>query len=494
MDRRAVLAGLAGVVGWGVLNPGPAVALDGSEPLAPRSSTRPRGRPPADAQQLVDAARLGGQVAFAALASDGTLLDARAAETALPAASTLKTVTALYALHRLGAGQRFATRVRLDGETLILEGGGDPVMDSDALAVLAADTAAAVGARPVTRFEVWGGALPRMEQIAPGQAVHLPYNPALSGMMLNFNRVHLDWRGGRGDLRLALTARGSKVAPPAYTARVRPDDRSTPLFAYDGEGPVEQWTLARRGIGPSGTRWLPVRRPELYAGDVFQTLCRAKGLALPTPEVADLPPKGEEVARYESPRLQQILRGMLVYSTNLTAEAVGLAASGAGDLRASGAAMADWLRAQHVSGSYAFADHSGLSPDSRISAASLTRMLAGPGRAAGLADLLRADPLADMLGAQSGGRTIRAKTGTLNFVSNLAGYGPDGISFAILTADAARRAATHGAEQPQGVIAWTIRSKRLQRDLVDRFWRLSSRDAAGKSGNATERQSLTGSY
>ena len=55
----------------------------------------------------------------------------------LPPASTLKTVTALYALDRLGAGHRFTTRVLRDGDTLVLAGGGDPTLDTDGLAALA---------------------------------------------------------------------------------------------------------------------------------------------------------------------------------------------------------------------------------------------------------------------------------------------------------------------------------------------------------------------
>ena len=39
-----------------------------------------------------------------------------------------------------------------------------------------------------------------------------------------------------------------------------------------------------------------MRRPELYAGDVFQTLARAKGLVLPAPEVGYAAPSGAEIA------------------------------------------------------------------------------------------------------------------------------------------------------------------------------------------------------
>ncbi|WP_254368041.1 D-alanyl-D-alanine carboxypeptidase [Paracoccus sp. Z118] len=466
MDRRGFLVGLGGAAA-AMVGTGAVAQTVGA--LAPLASAAPRRRPPAPAAQLIEAARLNGQVAFVALGPDGTVLDAREPDAALPPASTLKAVTALYALDRLGADHRFTTRVWVDGDTLILAGGGDPVLDSDALDGLAADTAAALQGRSFSRFAVWGGALPRIDEIAPPQADHLAYNPSVSGMMLNFNRVHLNWRaGGAG---LSLTARGSRVAPRAYSVRIAAVDRAAPLFAYEG-GPVESWTIAARAMGRSGTRWLPVRQPELYAGDVFQTLCRARGLVLPTPEVAMAAPRGVEIARIDSPPLRGILRDMLHYSTNLTAEAVGLASSGAGDLASSGAVMTAWMQAQGIAGAFRFADHSGLSPASRISPATLAHLLHGPGRMAGLPALLKPDPLADALGSESRGRDVRAKTGTLNFVSNLAGHAPGGITFAILTAQPDRHAATIGADLPEGVLAWTGRSKRMQRDLIERFTRL----------------------
>ena len=65
---------------------------------------------------------------------------------------------------------------------------------------------------------------------------------------------------------------------------------------------------------------------------------------------------------------------------------------------------------------------------------------------------------------------MRAKTGTLNFVSNLAGYlsRPDGSrsAFAILAARPSRQAATAGQELPAGVLSWTREAKQLQRDIL----------------------------
>ncbi len=422
-----------------------------------------------DPQAAVDAAKLGGAVAWAVIdTASGQVLEAQQADRPMAPASTLKAVTALYALDRLGPAHRFTTRVLRDGDTLILAGGGDPVLDSDGLARLASDTVTAWQGPPPARFLVWGGALPRIGRISANQDDHLPYNPSISGMILNFNRVHLDWRAGR----MSLEARGEHQSPRAYTVSIAGADRAAPLFTYDDAGKQERWTIARRAMGQSGARWLPVRRPELYAGDVFQTLCRAKGLVLPTPEVGQATHAGQDIARLDSPALVEILRGMLAFSTNITAEVLGLTTSGAADLAASAADMAAWLRRVDATADIAFHDHSGLSPDNRLTAAMLARLIATKGRDSNLRDLMKQLPLRDAAGKKTASAVrIMAKTGTLNFVSNLAGYAqaPDGpeLAFAILTGDEPRRAASEGQELPDGVIGWTKRSKALQQALIE---------------------------
>ncbi|WEF22973.1 D-alanyl-D-alanine carboxypeptidase/D-alanyl-D-alanine-endopeptidase [Paracoccus sp. S3-43] len=448
MRRRALLAGLAALptASWG----------------------RPPAKPAFSAGRLVAVADLPGIVAYAWLdAAGGVLADAALAAAPMMPASTLKAVTALYALDRLGRDRRFTTRVIRAGDMLVLAGGGDPVLSTDDLARLAGDLAA-TGQPAPARFAVWGGALPQIPEIAPGQADHLAYNPALSGMILNFNRVHLGWR--QGGTQLSLEARAASHSPRAYTITAAPADQSDP-FAWRQDGSRESWTVARSAMARPGSRWLPVRKPELYAGDVFQTLCRAKGLVLPAPEVIHDLPVGEVLASHESPPMEQILRGMLRFSTNLTAEVVGLHASGAADPAGSARAMQDWLTAQGQGADFTLADHSGLSPDSRVTAQGMARLLAGPGLAVGLPGLLKANPLDEDLGPDPAQTArIRAKTGTLNFVSNLAGYldRADGgqSAFAILTADPARQAATAGQELPPGVLAWTRDAKRLQRDML----------------------------
>lgn len=422
---------------------------------------RPLPRPAPDPRDILARAALPGRVAWAL--SDGMEpLSLRQGAVPLAPASTLKSITALYALDRLGPAHRFSTRVIRDGDTLILAGGGDPVLSTDDLARLAAQLAG-MKAAPPARFMVWEGALPTLAEIADEQSDHLPYNPAVSGMILNFNRVHLGWSRVGVDYQLSVEARAAANSPRAYSITAMPGDHAD-LFTYRHDEDREYWTVARSAMGRSGSRWLPVRLPAVYAGDVFQTLCRARGLVLPSPTVAQRAPQGEVLAQHDSPPLSELVRDMLRWSTNITAEVLGLQASGARDLPASAEAMRLWLGG--LGQGMRLADHSGLSEDSRISTVAMTRILSGPGRDLNLSPLLRDDPLET-------GAAVRAKTGTLNFVSNLAGYvrGPSGreAAFAVFCADPARRAGSIGQEMPAGVATWTQAAKGLQADLLTAF-------------------------
>lgn len=468
LDRRAFLAGLGGAI----LAP-PAHADQGGV----QSSLRPPARPAPRSGALIKGAGLGASVSYAVMdAATGAVLEARGADRLVPPASTLKSVTALYALDQLGRDRRFATRVLRAGDALVLAGGGDPVLDTDRLDDLAAATVqalAASGAGAPKRLLVWPGALPAIAEIAPGQAPHLTYNPTVSGIMLNFNRVHLDWRPSGAGLGLTLEARADRLSPRAYTIQAVAADRRAPLFDYRNDGTREYWSVARGALRRPGSRWLPVRLPALYAGDVFQTLCRAHGLALSAPELAEaLPGDAVEIAQSESPELVEMMRDMMLYSTNLTAEVAGLHASGEQDLAASAGRMQGWAQAHGVAAPVHFADHSGMSAQTQVTARMMARLLAGMGRRQGLRGLMKHIPIINVAGREiSSSTAIHAKTGTLNFVSNLAGYahapGRREIVFAIYINDMERRAASAGQELPRGVVTWTERARYLQQQLIE---------------------------
>src|SRR3990167_4227944 len=322
---------------------------------APATSPRPVTRGGLDrgadseVARLIEAAKLGGAVGFCvADAATGVMLECGGADQPMAPASVCKAVTSLYALEKLGPVHRFTTRVmrvgavvdgRLEGD-LILAGGGDPTLDTDSLGDLVA-ALAATGLREVTgRFLAYGAAIPERERISADQPDHVGYNPAISGLMLNFNRVYFEWKRANGDWALGMDARGERFVPPVHMASARLAKREVPVFTYERGEKEDRWTVAQSALGQDGSRWLPVRHPAIYVAEVFATLCRAQGIVLKEAEVVTVLPEGAvQMVAHDSAVLTDLLRSMLKFSTNLTAEAVGLAASGAGTLEGSAAAM-----------------------------------------------------------------------------------------------------------------------------------------------------------
>ncbi|WP_428849252.1 D-alanyl-D-alanine carboxypeptidase/D-alanyl-D-alanine endopeptidase [Thetidibacter halocola] len=489
MDRRRFLTGLGAAL-WA----SPAIAR------APETSIRPvargedlRLRSQPDPAALIERAQLGDRVSFALMdLNSGEMLETHAADLAQPPASVAKALTAAYALESLGPDFRFETRLlatgpitegTLEGD-LILAGGGDPTLDTDGLADLADQLRAAGITKVAGAFKVAGGALPDLPLIDPDQPDHVGYNPAVAGLNLNYNRVHFGWKRNGSGYEVTMDARSERYRPDVRMARMKVEPRAVPIYTYADREGRDDWTVARDALGDGGARWLPVRKPALYAGEVFQTLAKAQGISLPPPQVMPAPPAtGETVARLESGPLRVILRDMLHWSTNLTAEIVGMTAtlqrSGAApaSLRDSARAMNAWAAARFGLTTMDFVDHSGLGDASRISAPDMVRALREVRRSRGLKPLLKPVPMKDERGRPIGQHplVVHAKTGTLNFVSGLAGFidvseGRE-LVFAIFAADLNRRATLteDQRERPEGGRSWNARAKSLQQALIERW-------------------------
>lgn len=464
---------------------------------APTQSLRPQLRDGGLGRQAVPGpeavfrdANLSGKVTYAvANAETGAILESRNGGTGVPPASVAKAVTALYALDVLGRDHRFQTSVIVTGGVrngivqgdLVLAGGGDPTLDSNHLAELAAQVKA-TGIREVRgRFLVWDGALPRQDRIDAGQPDHVGYNPAVSGLALNYNRVHFGWQRGANGYSVTMDARTEKYRPEVSMARMQVVQRSIPVYTYAATPEQEEWTVASGALGKGGARWLPVRLPDLYAGDVFSTMARSHGIVLSSPERADRLPAGETAAVVTSAPLHLILNDMLEYSNNLIAEMVGLTTTArrlgsVASLKASATEMSRWAGAALGMAQTRLVDHSGLGDASRMKADEMAQALAKV-RENGFRAMLKPIPMRDDRGrpASSHPITVHAKTGTLNYVSGLAGYltTPNGVelAFAVFAADIERRSRIPRAqrERPEGARGWNARAKRLQRQLIERW-------------------------
>lgn len=488
ISRRALLAGLLGS------------AATASAAQAPLVSLRPKARSIDGAAisplmretlaQVVARSEVSGRVGIVvADAVTGEVIDSHDAEIAQPPASVAKAVTALYAIESLGPDFQFITRVIAEGlildgvlvGNLILVGGGNPDLVTDDLAVLA-ERLAATGLKEVRgAFQVHDSALPNLFEIDDTQLDYFGYNPAISGLNLNYNRVHFEWKKQGENYAVKMDARSETQQPDVTVSTMQVVNRDVPIFTYEDGGDSDAWTVARGALGNGGSRWLPVRYPALYAGEVFATFAESQGIKLASPvEVTDLP-DGKILAVHQSANLSVIMRDMLKYSTNITAEVAGLEATEKRTgqkrgLRTSALGMSQWAKVR-AGIAPSFADHSGLSDMSRISAGEMVNLLNAKGAMAQLRPIMK-----DIVTTDEANRniddhpaTVVAKTGTLNFVSSLAGYlrtqGGRDLTFAIFAADldAREKGKQAGDEKPFGSITFNTNAKRLQQVLLQRW-------------------------
>ena len=489
ISRRSLLAGLGAMAATGEAFAG-----------APARSLRPHLRGQKDRlpyferpEDLLETAGISGDLAWSvADVKSGLILESVQGSTGLPPASVAKALTTLYALETLGPDYRFKTQVLARGKLengvltgdLVLRGGGDPTLTTDALARLAADLKKQ-GLREVRgEFIVDDTALPYTRSIDEGQPDQVGYSPAVSGIALNFNRVHFEWKAVSGGYNVTMDARTERYRPDVQMAVMKVVDRSLPVYTYADSDGKDSWTVARGALGKGGARWLPVRRPGAYAGDVFRTLARANGIVLSPARIAGIGAEGAEVlAENSSTPLSLLLRNMLKYSNNLTAEMIGMTASARllgkppASMKASAEQMSRWASERFGMKNTMLEDHSGLGDDSRMTPEDLVGALVEARRTGILLPLLKSIPVLDSKGrlVKSSPIKIQAKTGTLNFVSGLGGFitAADGteLAFAIFAADSKIRAglSREERERPRGARHWNGRARMFQQKLIARW-------------------------
>jgi D-alanyl-D-alanine carboxypeptidase/D-alanyl-D-alanine-endopeptidase (penicillin-binding protein 4) len=487
LSKRAFLAGSLSVLTSGaVWAKAPAASL---RPVPRPANAAKRSVP--DPKSLIAQAKLGGRVVYAvADAKTGARLEGNLPTTQVAPASVAKAVTALYALDALGADHRFQTRLMATGAVsncvlggdLILVGGGDPTLDTNHLADMARQLKAA-GVREVRgAFKVFEGALPFIKTIDTDQPDHVGYSPAVSGISLNYNRVHFEWRRNSGKYSISMDARSDKYRPDVTMAQMRIADRSLPVYAYADQKGRDAWSVSRGALGNAGSRWLPVRKPAAYAGDVFRSMAASQGIRLKTAEVVRRAPQGAVLVTQRSEPLREILRDMLRFSTNLTAEMVGMAATSKrkgvpSGLRASASEMNAWAKSSLGVSGMNLRDHSGLGAANRMSADAMVDTLVKVFASDSLRTILKPVAMRDSKGRvlKNHPIAVNAKTGTLNFVSGLGGYmeAKDGsvLAFAIFSGDEAvrKRIKKANREAPQGARGYNKRAKRLQQQLIERW-------------------------
>ena len=491
-----------------------AETLDDASALAPHGTPRPTRRPvraagatraltftASGAARIIEGALprnpVSGEAGYALIdIATGRVLERRKAEQGFVPASVSKAPTALYALDTLGPDFVFRTRVYAVGSIengvlhgdLYLSGSGDPVLDTAELARLA-QAVADKGIRKVDGVLLYdASALPLAEQIEPTQPVHAAYNPSVSGLNLNFNRVLLKWERQNGrNYEIGLFAHSSRKVIEATTvnAALLPDGVTTNrVLRYTRDASLaERWDVSRKILTRRGSRWLPVQRPARYVAATFRALLEEAGVETPDEMLPDVTPHGAMlIAEHQSMPLKRILRGMLKFSTNLTAEVVGMEASrklglGALSFERSGAEMTRFMLARYglEPSTTRFANHSGLASKSRVSPLDMARLMATvaatDAQYEAMSWLLPRYRVRKLTGA-----TIRAKTGTMYFARGLSGLiecdRGRRMAFAYFNSDIARRDELDrsvdptSTEKPRGGSRWLKRAQVIERELL----------------------------
>ena len=442
-----------------------------------------------------------------------TVIEHRLADHPFIPASVAKIPTTVAALGLLGPDHRFTTELLGTGAVedgvlqgdLFLRGGGDPFLDTDDLMGFV-DRLSASGITRITGGLFYdAGSLPELPQITPDQPVDAHYNPGVGALSVNFNMIELNWslNGAAGDLSASAITLSETLNLPvdavSFGAAPEGPDAWIPYqFVDDPSG--HRWLLSPQ-LPPEGSTRLPVRNPSLHTAMVFRRLCERRGIVLPMPAPGTAPEAAPVLADHHSPRLAFVASQVLKFSNNLSAELVGLAASAhvsgrPATLEDSASILDQWFRQRQPQtdwAGFALANHSGLSSQSRATPRQIADILIaaarhdyGPDSAGfgqGYVGLLRPvrwegalnegrDPAAPRL-------EVRAKTGTLYYVSGLAGYlranSGRWFAFAVFVSDIAARQQLDATMDlrttviPNGGRAWLSRARALERQIVTQW-------------------------
>lgn len=319
---------------------------------------------------------------------DGTpLLRYRDTEHFVPA-STLKVATSFCALEKLGPSHHFETLFFTDGAgTLFIKGSGDPSLVSETLEAVAAQLVTQVSA--INQIIIDTSLFSDNITIDGSERSLNPYDAKNAAFVGNFSSAHL-----------TRTTKGAVISAESQTPL-------TPLARQAGlklpKGRTERVNLS--------SDWMVGVR---YGGELLAEFLKQKG-ARGTLRVSRgvVPSSARVIYTHRSPQnLEQILKAMLKYSTNFTANQIfltlGVAEFGAPATVAKGQqAMRGCLEQLVGWREFHVEEGSGLSRRNKVSAVQMNQLLT------------KFERYSWLLPEQDG---FVAKTGSLRGVNSLAGY------------------------------------------------------------------------
>ena len=393
-------------------------------------------------------------------AGTGAVRYSRGAATRMLPASNMKIYTSSAALSLLGTGYRFQTSVHagpVSGSSvkgdLYLKGTGDPTMRAAEYDRLAAQ----VAAKGVKRVEgdlvaddTWFDAVRTPSHWDPADLQYY-YAAPISALTVAPND---DFDAGSINVSVTPTAQGRpvRVGLAPATGVVKIDNRAVTgrrgsASTVSVNRAAGSDTIVVRGSHPAGgaplTVLRTVRKPTMYAADVFRRALKAHGVQVKgATERGRTPADANPIASRASMPLSGLMVPFLKLSNNMIAEilvkAIGRKAKGQGSWDAGLPAIERYAGSLGVpSARLDMADGSGLSRLDRTTAGDVGTVLRNVRTAPWYPAWYRALPVAGDPDRMAGGTltsrmrgtpaagNVHAKTGTLTGVTALSGYVTD---------------------------------------------------------------------
>jgi D-alanyl-D-alanine carboxypeptidase/D-alanyl-D-alanine-endopeptidase (penicillin-binding protein 4) len=405
---------------------------------------------------------------------DGHVLYARNSERLFVPASNMKLFTTALALAKLGAGYRLSTQIgaqvpidadgALQGD-LELVGGGDPSLSGreypyrshaaplTVYSFRAMDEMAdQLAARGLKRVEgnIVGDDSRYVWEPQPGpwssDSATREYGAPVSALILHDNTFALTLRPGAhaGDLaRISLTPPFENFTIDNRVVTTDRGARKIEFYRSASGSELHVWgAIPKSDAGYA--QELAVGDPALYAAEVLRASLLRRGISIRGdalarhrfPDETTPPPSPPSfvLAERRSPPLFDLLQVVDKVSQNLHAEMflreVAVASGRSGSRESGLAAMDEFLTSAGIShDEYQFTDGSGLSRDTLVSPAAITKLLAHMNQSPHREEWLSLLPIGGedgTLGSRFAGhpeaRVIHAKTGTLDHVKTLSGY------------------------------------------------------------------------
>ncbi|MBD2576709.1 D-alanyl-D-alanine carboxypeptidase/D-alanyl-D-alanine-endopeptidase [Oscillatoria sp. FACHB-1406] len=362
-------------------------------------------------------------------------------------ASTVKLLTTAAVLQRLGADYRIRTPIYIEGEApalkrLILEGRGDPSLDSTQLQTLAA-ALKAQGVREIAELVVSDRYYSEASRTSSWEFedLYFDYAPAISPLILNQNQfaltiaprqtgetVGLSWED-------AIAARQWQISNRAITVATEAEASGIEIQGIFGQ-PILEIAGSVAITEEPVTENISILNPSQYFLDTLRSRLEAEGIRIRSARAAQPGERWQqpEFFALESPPLTELIQTANQNSNNLYAEALlrllGVNPEGKAAREVGISTLSETLSALGVDPeSYRLADGSGLSRHNFVSPSALVQTLAKMAKTPNFADYRNSLAIAGVSG------TLRnrfkntplqgklwGKTGTMDGVSSLAGY------------------------------------------------------------------------